>query len=128
MFTNNKLIGKSCKTLYSVSVRTVPGMNYSNFKLRINNKPNLYAAHRSAFKRLLCDRRESCWKCGAQMAEVSPLFCDKCNVIQNPNYGLNYFQVFGIRKEFQIDQKDLAVKFRKMQTLLHPDKFTNRYE
>lgn len=37
----------------------------------------------------------------------------------------NYFELFGFAKSFEIDQEQLAEKYRSFQTELHPDRFAN---
>nr|XP_023027277.1 iron-sulfur cluster co-chaperone protein HscB, mitochondrial [Leptinotarsa decemlineata] len=65
-----------------------------------------------------------CWKCGAER-KIAELFCDKCHVIQNPSEKENYFKLFQIEEQFSIDEKLLRDKFRKIQSVIHPDKFSN---
>lgn len=67
-----------------------------------------------------------CWKCGIEKKSILELFCDQCNVIQNPQQNENYFKIFGLPEAFNIDSKALTNQFRSMQSVLHPDKFTNK--
>lgn len=62
-----------------------------------------------------------CWKCGAQKSEH--LFCEKCNVLQEPDKNLTYFDVIGVKKSYDLKTTELTKKFRKLQNLLHPDRF-----
>jgi hypothetical protein len=65
-----------------------------------------------------------CWKCGAQKSVT--LFCDKCNVLQEPDTKSTYFDVMGVDKRFNIKATELTSKFRKLQSVLHPDKFGSK--
>lgn len=68
-----------------------------------------------------------CWKCGIERKNVSDLFCESCHSIQNPHEKSNYFKVFNVDVTYDVNQKDLTNTYRKMQSLLHPDKFSNKY-
>ena len=37
----------------------------------------------------------------------------------------NYFELFGFAESFEVDQDELASKYRSFQTALHPDRFAN---
>ncbi|XP_017781534.1 PREDICTED: iron-sulfur cluster co-chaperone protein HscB, mitochondrial [Nicrophorus vespilloides] len=67
-----------------------------------------------------------CWKCGVSRQSQVDLFCEKCNVIQAPTKEGNFFKVFNYQNSYNVDMKDLTNKYRKMQSVLHPDKFTNK--
>lgn len=66
-----------------------------------------------------------CWKCGLERKNTETVFCEECKVIQNPYDTNNYFKVFNLDEKFDIDTKELRDKYRKMQSYLHPDKFSN---
>ncbi|KAG8180787.1 hypothetical protein JTE90_012966 [Oedothorax gibbosus] len=51
-----------------------------------------------------------------------------CASVQEPNQKLNYFEMFKETPHFDIDVRNLTVKFRRLQTLLHPDKTASRPE
>ncbi|MYB89357.1 MAG: Fe-S protein assembly co-chaperone HscB [Proteobacteria bacterium] len=38
----------------------------------------------------------------------------------------NYFELFGLSEGFEVDQEELASKYRAFQSALHPDRFTGR--
>ncbi|KAF2885334.1 hypothetical protein ILUMI_20803 [Ignelater luminosus] len=67
-----------------------------------------------------------CWNCGSNRGAITDLTCDKCNVIQHPPSDGNYFKVFNIQEDFDIDQKWLTTRYRELQAILHPDKFSNK--
>lgn len=68
-----------------------------------------------------------CWKCGVERTNAN-MFCEKCNIIQNPQEKNNYFKILDIKQGFNIDQKMLKDKFRSFQSQIHPDKFSNSTE
>lgn len=91
---------------------------FRNYTTRYNLNLNIYRyAQTNAVK---------CWKCGVEKKSVFELFCDQCNVIQSPQGDRNYFKVLGFTESYDIDGKDLQKKYRQMQSVLHPDKFSTR--
>lgn len=65
-----------------------------------------------------------CWKCGKKRKEH--FFCENCKIIQKPDETLSYFSIFGIQEKFNLDSVQLTNKFRRLQSLVHPDKFSNK--
>lgn len=66
-----------------------------------------------------------CWKCGKNRKQ--DFFCENCQIIQKPPETENYFSIFGIQEKFTLDPVQLTNKFRKFQSLVHPDKFSNKW-
>lgn len=66
-----------------------------------------------------------CWKCGTESQNFS-IFCAKCNVIQKPLNKGNCFKILGINEAFDVDLKMLTKKYRQMQSVLHPDKYSTK--
>lgn len=97
------------------------GAYYNQHNLKFVYKLNVN------FPRLLSETKAiKCWKCGIEKKSILELFCDQCNVIQNPQQKENYFKIFNLPEAFDIDSKALTQKFRSMQSVLHPDKFSNK--
>lgn len=72
-------------------------------------------------------RLSSCWSCGNDTHSlISNLFCSRCKALQKPNSNDNYFKIIGISETFDLDENDLAKKYKDLQKYLHPDKFANR--
>lgn len=65
-----------------------------------------------------------CWKCGNLLNGDKELFFCGCGVIQPPSREINYFELMDIETNFEVDAKQLHNKFRRLQSFLHPDKFT----
>lgn len=75
--------------------------------------------------RLVNITKYRCWKCNAVVIERD-LVCVSCGSVQEPKQNLNHFEIFKETPHFDIDTRNLSIKFRRLQTLLHPDKFASR--
>lgn len=70
-----------------------------------------------------------CWNCQTIVNTKPCLFCKNCLLIQSPEHqNFNYFELFNIRDQYDIDTGELTTNFRKLQNLIHPDKFSNKTE
>lgn len=70
-----------------------------------------------------------CWNCHTILDTKPCLFCKKCTLIQSPEHqNINYFELFSMLNQFDIDTGQLTSNFRKLQNLIHPDKFSNKTE
>ena len=72
---------------------------------------------------------KNCWKCGTQLTCNETLFCEEhsCGVVQSKAAAdVNFFSLFGIEKNVvhNLDVKLVERRFKDLQKLLHPDKFT----
>lgn len=120
---------KRLKPTSQYYVRTV---NYSCSTAVIQNArcrkflPAVYLCKKQAI-RLLNVSKNRCWKCNAVVIERD-LVCMSCGCVQEPKQNLNHFEIFKETAHFDIDSRNLKVKFRRLQTLLHPDKFATRSE
>ena len=63
----------------------------------------------------------SCWSCAVAHNE-STLFCPHCSKIQPPPGG-DYFSVFGLKPQLNIDLAALEHEFHRLSRKLHPDRF-----
>ncbi|GLH09739.1 Uncharacterized protein GBIM_14778 [Gryllus bimaculatus] len=73
-----------------------------------------------------CSLHPICWKCGN--GNNSVMFCKNCNALQKPNKNINYYDILGIDSTFDLDTNDLTKKYRKLQSILHPDKYASSSE
>ncbi|KAF9166631.1 hypothetical protein DFQ26_007328 [Actinomortierella ambigua] len=66
-----------------------------------------------------------CWKC-AQPIPFLAMQCPQCKTVQPVAPGANYFETLGMPPEpnFDVDVKDLRIKFFKIQQLIHPDSYS----
>jgi len=75
-----------------------------------------------------CSRSSfNCWNCGHTSSSYH-IFCANCNKIQDFDDTFNYFDVLGIPHDFEVDISNLTKKFRSLQAILHPDKFSQKSE
>ncbi|XP_045539232.1 iron-sulfur cluster co-chaperone protein HscB [Papilio machaon] len=71
----------------------------------------------------------SCWSCGTNINNlIANLFCSKCNALQQPVKNESYFKIMGLNESYDLDEIELAKKFKELQKYLHPDKFANKPE
>ncbi|KAK3446938.1 hypothetical protein EUGRSUZ_A02558 [Eucalyptus grandis] len=66
-----------------------------------------------------------CWNCGAvagKSAGTAPfLACGSCRSVQPVDESVDYFQIFGLEKKYDIDVSNLEGKYKDWQKKLHPD-------
>ncbi|KAH0956569.1 hypothetical protein HN011_003821 [Eciton burchellii] len=67
-----------------------------------------------------------CWNCDYMCK--SELFCDKCKVLQELPQNLTYFDIIGIKKDYNVTNEEIQKKYKELQKMLHPDKFSNKSE
>ncbi|XP_050226444.1 iron-sulfur cluster co-chaperone protein HscB homolog [Mercurialis annua] len=65
----------------------------------------------------------SCWNCNAQPQQQSLfLVCESCRAIQPVDQSIDYFQILGLEKKYEIKEgENLERKYKDWQKLLHPD-------
>jgi molecular chaperone HscB len=68
----------------------------------------------------------ACWSCSVAHNE-STLFCPHCSKIQPPPGG-DYFSVFGLVPQLNIDLTALEREFHRLSRKLHPDRFARAGE
>lgn len=70
-----------------------------------------------------------CWNCHTMLNTKPIFFCTNCSIIQSSDQqNFNYFELFNIKEQYEIDTRQLTSNFRKLQNLMHPDKFSNKTE
>jgi len=68
-----------------------------------------------------------CWNCQTLLDSTPCLFCKNCNLIQSSDQqNFNYFELLNIPNQYDIDTGQLTSNFRKLQNVIHPDKFSNK--
>jgi len=110
----------------------LPSMNIKQNKPLILHKNASYnLGHLSLFARsLLSGRNTNCWQCNTQV-DLPQFTCPKCGTVLDPEYTikqLNHFEVFDLEPKFEVDTQELSKSFKKLQFLLHPDKFATKDE
>lgn len=76
--------------------------------------------------RFCSDSPPKCWNC--DYTYKSELFCSKCKMLQELPQNLNYFDIMGIKREYNVANEEIHKKYRELQKMLHPDKFGNKSE
>ncbi|PAN20883.1 hypothetical protein PAHAL_3G419200 [Panicum hallii] len=60
----------------------------------------------------------ACWSCGATGAFLS---CGSCGSVQPVDPSVDYFQIFGLKREYNIKDNNLEGRYKEWQKKLHPD-------
>ncbi|KAK2651747.1 hypothetical protein Ddye_011603 [Dipteronia dyeriana] len=63
----------------------------------------------------------SCWNCNAVPKAAPFLFCDSCRTVQPHHLSVDYFQIYGLDKNYEIEDGILERKYKDWQKKLHPD-------
>ncbi|CAH8312709.1 unnamed protein product [Eruca vesicaria subsp. sativa] len=67
-----------------------------------------------------------CWNCGFSSEKAAFLFCDSCRSIQPIDDSIDYFQIFGLERKYELDGGSLEGKYKDWQKKLHPDLVHNK--
>jgi len=67
-----------------------------------------------------------CWNCGKRGGKS--LFCGDCKVLQAPKVRESHFDVLDLEPRFDTNENILYERFKKMQHVIHPDRFGNSDE
>ncbi|KAG5556376.1 hypothetical protein RHGRI_006842 [Rhododendron griersonianum] len=63
-----------------------------------------------------------CWSCASVAAQTVPfLACENCRCVQPVDPSVDYFQIFGLEKQYVIKEDNLEGKYKNWQKKLHPD-------
>lgn len=76
--------------------------------------------------RFCSDNPPKCWNC--HYVYKSELFCSKCKTLQELPDNLSYFDIIGIKKDYDVTNEEIHTKYRELQNRLHPDRFGNKSE
>lgn len=76
--------------------------------------------------RFCSDSPAKCWNC--DYAYKSELFCSRCKVLQELPQDLSFFDIIGIKEDYNVVNEEIHKKYRELQKMLHPDKFGNKSE
>ncbi|XP_065181630.1 iron-sulfur cluster co-chaperone protein HscB-like [Sycon ciliatum] len=86
----------------------------------------VFHTSRSAARHCSNTSPQSCWSCDDTIdAEGFFCGCEK-NVVLPVNPKRDYFSILGCTRSFTLDSAELQKSFRRLQTQLHPDKFSNQ--
>ncbi|KAA8516831.1 hypothetical protein F0562_017351 [Nyssa sinensis] len=62
-----------------------------------------------------------CWNCDAVAPRELFLVCESCRSVQPVDHSVDYFQIFGLEKNYEIEDENLEGKYKNWQKKLHPD-------
>ncbi|KAF9152549.1 hypothetical protein BG015_005106 [Linnemannia schmuckeri] len=106
-------------TAFLSAARTSSHFHSSAISSSISNKDTASATKRPETR--------PCWKCSTPVPYLA-LQCTNpdCKVVQTLAPGVNYFEILGLSPEpcYDVDLKDLRLKFFKIQQLIHPDSYS----
>ncbi|CAL5207495.1 unnamed protein product [Lathyrus oleraceus] len=63
----------------------------------------------------------TCWNCHGVPQSTPFLFCQSCCCIQAVDHSIDYFEIFGTEKKYDVEGIDLERKYKEWQKKLHPD-------
>ncbi|XP_024525299.1 uncharacterized protein LOC9660494 isoform X2 [Selaginella moellendorffii] len=69
-------------------------------------------------------KQRQCWSCGAAAQAVVFMLCPACKIIQPANRLVNFFDIFDLKKEFELDTGELEKRYKNLQKKLHPDLYS----
>jgi len=95
-------------------------------KLYSHHAPSRTTIHSTIPLRFCSDSPLKCWNC--DYVYKSELFCSKCKVLQELPRNLNYFDIIGVKRDYNVVNEEIHKKYRELQKMLHPDKFGNKSE
>ncbi|KAI3870308.1 hypothetical protein MKX03_029697 [Papaver bracteatum] len=82
---------------------------------------NIFLAN---YRKNFCSLDENsgrCWNCGVVAVSKPFLSCDSCKSVQPVHASVDYFQIFGLEKAFEIEDTNLEKTYKDWQKKLHPD-------
>ncbi|BFF99763.1 iron-sulfur cluster co-chaperone protein HscB [Drosophila madeirensis] len=68
----------------------------------------------------------ACWNCERKSVLKQHMICSDCGHLQDVDAAINYFELLNFPTNFNLEGQQLTQRFRQLQTLVHPDKFSNK--
>ncbi|EAT44150.1 AAEL004465-PB [Aedes aegypti] len=96
----------------------LPVMRYLSFLVR-------QTANNGTTGRMYCTTAKFCWSCSKPLVKKDKFFCGSCGSLQRVEE-VDYFKLLDVSNEFDLDPFALTSNFRRLQSMLHPDKFSRR--
>lgn len=112
------------------SSRLDPTFNMAAFALGQQNK-RLLSNDRSSSSSSFQHQNKTtstCWKCGKKRDSAVEIYFCICGSILPPSDTSTYFDLLGLEKSFELDVDVLTKKYKDLQRILHPDKFSQKSE
>lgn len=120
---NNVCVFKRSKMNKSIVRQVKYSMEYLNLsRLAFNPQSDF---------RFTCLAKYNCWSCNRVLNknEIKSQFCPCTEKKILPvNKNLNYFELFNMKIDYNLDKSTLTKNFRQLMRKLHPDLFTQKSE
>ncbi|XP_017043419.1 iron-sulfur cluster co-chaperone protein HscB [Drosophila ficusphila] len=68
----------------------------------------------------------ACWNCQNKSELRQNMICSDCGHLQDVNAEINYFKLLSFPTQFSLESQKLTKSFRQLQTIVHPDKYSNK--
>ncbi|GLT38517.1 hypothetical protein SLA2020_127610 [Shorea laevis] len=111
---------QSSAVFYSPSHLETP-RDFANDSLTFLGNPNSFSRSFCLESAEKVDAANRCWACDAAAGTAPFLFCDSCRTIQPVDFSVDYFQIFGLERKYDIEVDSLEGKYKGWQKKLHPD-------
>ncbi|XP_065359910.1 iron-sulfur cluster co-chaperone protein HscB [Calliphora vicina] len=86
-----------------------------------------YSQQKRAYAPATLTKATECWNCKKEMRQGEALMlCQHCGHLQDVNTEINYFDLLDFPQKFDLEAQALTKRFRQLQTVVHPDKFSNK--
>ncbi|XP_055533415.1 co-chaperone protein HscB homolog isoform X2 [Wyeomyia smithii] len=77
--------------------------------------------------RSYCSIKSVCWSCNKPLPNDRIFFCEVCGSLQKVEHQ-NFFRLLDVPNTFVVNGTILSANFRQLQSILHPDKFSQKSE
>ncbi|XP_053684461.1 co-chaperone protein HscB homolog [Sabethes cyaneus] len=78
-----------------------------------------------ASRRTYCVTTGVCWSCNKSLVKDNKFFCAACGSLQKVK-NQDFFELLDVPNTFTINGSILSANFRELQSVLHPDKFSQK--
>ncbi|KAM7355779.1 iron-sulfur cluster co-chaperone protein HscB-like protein, mitochondrial [Cochliomyia hominivorax] len=124
-FQENKIPHRRFLTNNSVQLRPCLALEWELPKETIFN--NLNNQQKRGYAPTSSNDTLQCWNCKKEQKQGKSLMvCDDCGHLQDVNTEINYFDLLDFPQKFDLEAQALTKRFRQLQTVVHPDKFSNK--
>ncbi|XP_058830795.1 co-chaperone protein HscB homolog [Topomyia yanbarensis] len=72
-----------------------------------------------------CLSTNICWSCNKPLVKTNKFFCVSCGSLQKVE-NEDFFNLLDVPKTFAVNMSVLSTNFRRLQSILHPDKFSQK--
>uniref|UniRef100_A0A1I8NNR7 J domain-containing protein n=1 Tax=Stomoxys calcitrans TaxID=35570 RepID=A0A1I8NNR7_STOCA len=108
--------------LYTSTLKSTPFLQLENetqniFQHLCSQQKRAYAPNTTAIA-------NKCWNCKKEVPQ--DMTCSHCHHLQDVNSEVNYFELLQFPQSFALETSALTKRFRQLQSVVHPDKFSNK--